>query len=100
MLRKREHAPTRLEGSRPAGRGIGLQISIGRATGGSRQRLQVTQFYWYAFRTRGNRGLQGENPHLGPFPGAACCKLIELPACKAAPLQADAGTKPSLPGLQ
>jgi hypothetical protein len=29
-----------------------------------------------------------ELPHLETSPGAACCQAIELPSCKAAPLQA------------
>ena len=33
-----------------------------------------------------NSGHQGDFPITEPFPGAACCHLIELPADKAAPL--------------
>ena len=32
-----------------------------------------------------------ELPRLKTFPGAACCQAIELPSCKAAPLQAHLG---------
>jgi len=35
-----------------------------------------------------DRRTSGTMANLGRLPGAACCKLIELPSCKAAPLQA------------
>ena len=57
------------------------------AAGGSRERPSATQFY----RRRANRS-PSEHSHrikvyAGLVAGAACCQLIDLPTCKAAPLQ-------------
>jgi hypothetical protein len=69
----------------------GAALSVGRSVsllaGGSRERSITRSFYPapILFSRRFTR--HAEVQHAGSFPGAAGCKLTELPTYKAAPLQ-------------